>query len=335
MKSLTKSRKKPLIKKTKNKSMRKKTSNKSIPKNSGDRGNRDDYVIAIPSYKRHEILKKKTLKVLDEYNIPKEKIIVFVANKPEYDLYNKTLDPHTYGKLVIGRKGIKEIRNFMANYFDEGQKIVYMDDDLGKIWECRNDIKPYDKKNNKVFKMLSLKKFIDHAFDLSTRTGYHNWGVYPRDNPYFMKPGGNGGITHISKNKSINKSINNSGNNGNNNRNNNYIENTPISTDLKFLIGFLTGVINNKKAEKRTISDKEDYERTIKYYLKDKGVLRFNNVSCYTRCYKVPGGIQTDRKKEVSDRNANILIKKYPNLVSVNNGRNSPFVEIRLRDKIK
>jgi hypothetical protein len=69
--------------------------------------------------------------------------------------------------------------------------------------------------------------------------------------------------------------------------------------------------------------------------LKDGGVLRFNNVSCYTRCYKVAGGIQATRKIEDSNKNANILIKRYPNLVSVNNGRKSPFVEILLRDKTK
>ena len=106
-----------------------------------------------------------------------------------------------------------------------------------------------------------------------------------------------------------------------------------ISTDLKFIIGFLTGVINNRKAEIRTIGDKEDYEITIKYYLNDGGVIRFNNISCYTRCYKVPGGIQADRKVELSKKNADILIKRYPDLVSINNGRKSPFVEIKLKDK--
>ena len=84
-----------------------------------------DYVIAIPSYKRNEILKKKTLKVLNEYNIPPHKIIVFVANKAEHELYKNTLDEASYGKLIIGKKGIKHIRNFMANYFDEGQHVVY------------------------------------------------------------------------------------------------------------------------------------------------------------------------------------------------------------------
>ena len=41
------------------------------------------------------------------------------------------------------------------------------------------------------------------------------------------------------------------------------------STYLSYIIGFMTGVINNRKAELRTIDDKEDYERSIKYYLKD------------------------------------------------------------------
>ena len=81
-----------------------------------------------------------------EYKIPKQNIYVFVANQEEYDLYNTTLDPTTYNKLVIGKPGIKEIRNFMANYFDEGQKIVYMDDDIGKIWQCKNDLSRHKQK---------------------------------------------------------------------------------------------------------------------------------------------------------------------------------------------
>ena len=97
-------------------------------------------------------------------------------------------------------------------------------------------------------------------------------------------------------------------------------------------MGGLTGVFNNRMAEKRTLDDKEDYERTIKYYLKDKGVVRYNNISCNTNCYKEPGGIQATRKKEDSRRNANYLVKTYPHLVKINNNRNSGFVEIRLRD---
>ena len=70
------------------------------------------------------------------------------------------------------------------------------------------------------------------------------------------------------------------------------------STNLVYIIGFMTGVVNNKEAELRTIDDKEDYERSIKYYLKDNGVLRFNNVTCRTQCYKEPGGMQVERTKQ-------------------------------------
>lgn len=267
----------------------------------------NDYVIAIPSYKRNETLKKKTMKVLDEYNISPNKIYVFVADENEKKMYEDTLDRNTYNKIVVGKPGIQHIRNFMPNYFPEGKQIVYMDDDISKISECNNNNinseGKYDKKNNKLERMKNLDKFIKQAFKMSNKTGYTNWGVYPTDNPYFMKPS--------------------------------MPNNKHVSTDLKFLIGFLTGVVNNRKAELRTIGDKEDYERSIKYYLKDDGILRYNNVSCNTNCYKEPGGIQATRKAEDSRRNAMKLIEDYPDFVKVNNNRNSGFVEIRLRDSTK
>ena len=262
-----------------------------------------EYKIAIPSYKRHTTLKKKTMQVLAHYKVPAKLIHIFVANKEEAKNYRETLEPGTYGKIVIGKKGIREIRNFMAQYFAEGEKIVYLDDDISKIWECYSKGDPKSKKDNKLKQLESFDKFVKSAFKLSQRTGFHNWGVYPTDNPYFMKP--------------------------------TLPDKSHISQDLKFLIGFFTGVINSHDAEVRTISDKEDYERTIKYYLKDGGVLRFNNISCNTRCYKEPGGIQTDRKKENSRVNANKLIQNYPDLVKINEARNSGFVEIRLRDSRK
>lgn len=260
-----------------------------------------DYKIAIPSYKRHTTLKKKTMRVLAEYKVPAKIIHIFVANHEEAKIYRDTLDKGTYGKIIVGKPGIREIRNFMANYFAEGEKIVYLDDDISKIWQCFSKGDPKSKKDNKLEPLKSLDKFVKSAFRMSQRTGFHNWGVYPTDNPYFMKP--------------------------------TMPNNSHVSQDLKFLIGFFTGVINSHSAEVRTISDKEDYERTIKYYLKDGGVLRFNNISCNTRCYKEPGGIQTDRKKENSRINAGKLIQDYPDLVNINAGRKSGFVEIRLRDK--
>ena len=44
------------------------------------------YLIAIPSYKRPKILKKKTLKVLLEQNIDPKKIIFFIPGSPTTNL---------------------------------------------------------------------------------------------------------------------------------------------------------------------------------------------------------------------------------------------------------
>ena len=150
-----------------------------------------------------------------------------------------------------------------------------------------------------MIEIKSLDKFIKKAFKLSEKTGFRNWSVYPRDNAFFMKP-----TEH--KNH--------------------------VTTDLRFLMGGFHGVINCKKAEVRTIGDKEDYERTIKYYLNDGGVIRFNNISCYTRVYKAKGGLQETHRKLESNKSSKTLIKKYPSLVSVNHARNSPFIEVKLRD---
>ena len=43
----------------------------------------NDYVIAIPSYKRNETLKKKTMKVLSEYKINPKIIYIFVADNSQ------------------------------------------------------------------------------------------------------------------------------------------------------------------------------------------------------------------------------------------------------------
>jgi hypothetical protein len=261
-----------------------------------------DYILAIPSYKRSDVLKKKTMAMLQRYKIHSNKIHIFLANKKEHDEYKKALDPRTYNKLIVGNLGIKGIRNFMSQHFKEGQHIVYLDDDISKIWECRNSGDPNDKKGNKLIEIKSLDTFIKKAFKLSVKTGFRNWSVYPRDNPFFMK---------ATEDKNH------------------------VTTDLRFLMGGFHGVINCKKAEVRTIGDKEDYERTIKYFLNDGGVIRFNNISCYTRVYKSQGGLQETQRVLESNKSSKALIKKYPHLVSINHSRNSPFVEIKLNRKAK
>ena len=86
-----------------------------------------EYVVAIPSLSRPCALKKKTLQLLDTYNIPKNSIYVFVVEN-EYEIY-KTVIGEGYN-LVCGVHGIAAQRNFISSYFEFDTYILSMDDDI-------------------------------------------------------------------------------------------------------------------------------------------------------------------------------------------------------------
>jgi hypothetical protein len=261
-----------------------------------------NYVVAIPSYKRPETLRDRTMKVLRKYKVDPQKIHIFVADKDQKKIYEEAISNKSYNKIIIGKPGIKNIRNFMPKYFPQGQHIFYMDDDIYGVNECKNKNNINNRKDNKLVPLRSLKDLIKKGFKMSENTGLTNWGVYPVFNPFFMKP--------------TTKNVNDY-----------------VGTKLGYVIGFMTGVINDKKAEIRTIDDKEDYERSIKYYLKDGGLLRFNNITCETKCYKEPGGMQVERTKKRIHDSAVYLTKKYPKLCTLNTGKKSGFTEVRMYDK--
>ena len=221
-----------------------------------------DYVIAIPSYNRSNTLRDKTLEMLQRYKINKDIIYIFVANEEEYDKYKNTLDPY-YKELIIAEKGMKNVRNYMTDYFVENQKIFYLDDDIQNIFICHNDIEPYDKKNNYLKIIPDLDKFIKDSFETLRKEDCNLGGIYPVRNSYFMKP-------------------------------------DTYTTDLKYIIGFCYFVFN-KKELKVTIDDKEDYERSIQYYLLDNKVIRYSNITAHTQCYKKDSGGMNDSVTRVRD----------------------------------
>ena len=92
-----------------------------------------DYQIAIPSYKRPETIKKKTLKVLESYNIDPSKITIFVANHEELVEYSNSLKDTPYQKIVVGVPTIGAQRNYIENWYPEGTKLVMFDDDVEEV----------------------------------------------------------------------------------------------------------------------------------------------------------------------------------------------------------
>jgi cellulose synthase/poly-beta-1,6-N-acetylglucosamine synthase-like glycosyltransferase len=144
--------------------------------------NRFNYEIAIPSYKRPETLRDKTLTILKAYRIPADKITVFVANKEQEGIYKETLVSGTYGKIVVGIVGMGAIRNFITEYYPIGTAIVNIDDDIKGFLE-------YDaSRPRKERPLRSLLSVLKQGFHECEKAGAHLWGVYPVANGYFMKP---------------------------------------------------------------------------------------------------------------------------------------------------
>jgi hypothetical protein len=312
---------------------------------------KENYVIAIPSYNREENIKKATLNMLDINNIDPSRVYIFVANNSEKMKYKKSLNNgfKNYGQnIIVGELGVMNIRNFMANYFEEGQYVFYLDDDMYRMYKCifdEDSIKKVSKKlkdkglkpNETNFKKWmktgnrlelmkkggkvgSIHDFIIDGFTECEERGMRLFGIHPVDNPFFLTP------KHMpGDEKGLRKTKN-------------------LSEDLRYIEGGACGAINCKEAELRTVHDKEDYERSIKYYLLDGGVIRFNNVCAYTKCYREPGGLQSTghRTWEKVDKSAKFLAAAYPELTTLNTKKKNAdkktgksWTEVKLRDKRK
>jgi cellulose synthase/poly-beta-1,6-N-acetylglucosamine synthase-like glycosyltransferase len=230
----------------------------------------NDYVVCIPSYKRANFCKEKTLATLHKHKIEHDKIYVYVANKEDYDLYKYVFDEEEtklgyklYNKLVIGNKGLVPQRQFIMEKWPTNKNIVFFDDDIESI----------DLSLSPKFKSHNLNFFIKQAFDECEKNKAYMWGVYPVFNPFFRKP------------------------------------RPEMSTDLKYIVGAFYGIINRPKLKtiQLTITkdngQKEDVERTIKYFIEDGIVLRFNKIGFTTKYYGKEGGLGRfdDRLKPMKD----------------------------------
>ena len=84
------------------------------------------------------------------------------------------------------------------------------------------------------------------------------------------------------------------------------------------------------------IDEKEDAERTLQFYHKDKCVIRLNFITVKTNFYSTPGGMQAEKKnrKEEALKSAHYLIKTYPNYVTLNLSKKSGHPEVKFKDKM-
>jgi hypothetical protein len=131
------------------------------------------FKIAIPSYKRSDIIAEKTLATLERGGVLNEDIHIFVVAEEE-ELYKKAC-PHY--NIVVGVLGLVAQRNFIHSYFPENTPILMIDDDIKEMYYAVDDKTKHQITNipfllgRMLFRMKMEKVSI--------------CGVYPVDNPKF------------------------------------------------------------------------------------------------------------------------------------------------------
>ena len=135
--------------------------------------------ICIASYERHDTICNKSLKVLLNAGYEPNEIDLFVANEDEYQKY-KSVVPEGIN-IIIAVKGLKQVREFIFNHYDEGEHILSMDDDI-------EIIRQLDKQTNKLVPVNNLKSIVECGFNECQKHGLKLWGLYPvQGNAFFMK----------------------------------------------------------------------------------------------------------------------------------------------------
>jgi len=168
-------------------------------------------------------------------------------------------------------------------------------------WEINKQIVFLDDDIEKIDLTLSdsqnLDYFINHAFTECKNHKSYIWGVYAVYNPYFRKA------------------------------------RKVMNTNLNYIVGAFYGIINRHlESIKLTITlngQKEDVERTLKYFVNDGIILRFNKIGFITKYYGKEGGLGTfkDRIEPMKEACNNLKqhYEKYGNIKVRKNGM-SEFV---------
>lgn len=136
------------------------------------------YVVAVPTYNRPEEVTNKTLQTLKEGGVIKSRVYLFVANKQQEKLYEDSVPKTLYNKIVVGKLGIANQRNFIKHYFPENQYIVSMDDDVERLEVLKGD---------KLVQMKDLDGLFKEAYKILKKEKLYIWGIYPVRNAFFMK----------------------------------------------------------------------------------------------------------------------------------------------------
>lgn len=131
------------------------------------------FKVAIPSYRRSDVIMDKTLSVLRRGGVAISDIYVFVVDD-EKELYQTACPGY---QVIVGLKGLVQQRAFIQGFFSEHDTIVMMDDDIEQIY------RPVDSKTKE---QISDLPGLFHLMNLRMKSeGVSICGIYPCSNLKF------------------------------------------------------------------------------------------------------------------------------------------------------
>jgi hypothetical protein len=234
--------------------------------------------LAIPTYRRSQTIANKTLRYLNDQGYPPPLIYLFVASEEEKVEYENNVPFYLYGQIVVGVPGLMHQRNFITQYFDEGELLIEMDDDVESIY-CMTG---------------GFKDLVTYATNLLSIGQGGLFGVMPNDDKRTMS--------------------------------------LQTTTHLAFIIGTFS-IRRNHHSILITQVQKEDYERTILYFLRYRKVYRYKAAGVKTRYLKNAGGLQDGHRLETMEECVQYLCNTYYTIVRRREKNGLPDLTLNWRYK--
>jgi hypothetical protein len=105
------------------------------------------------------------------------RIFIFVANAEEAVVYAKENPDY---RIVVGVIGLPQQRNFINDYFEMGECIVSMDDDIEMVYRL------ISKTEQTMERLPNISDLFDDMFNKLREKGLQLAGIYPCRNAFFM-----------------------------------------------------------------------------------------------------------------------------------------------------
>tara|TARA_R110002020_G_scaffold431901_2_gene641965 strand:- start:4422 stop:5183 length:762 start_codon:yes stop_codon:yes gene_type:complete len=172
-----------------------------------------------------------------------------------------------------------------------------------RILMIDDDINSIDKLNDDgiTFSPINFNEWVKTAWETASKENVKLWGVNLYHNSFFCRQ--------------------------------------TITTKLCYINGSFTGLdlTDNQLPLKTELDHMEDYDFTIQHFIRDKGVLKFNDVCLKTKCFRKEGGIAEelgglDKRKLKAKINGEILENRYPNLCSLYKKKKFDVYNIKLKN---